>query len=192
MEFKDRVANKPNRMKLTFEDTSAVEYALVEPADEPLEEGTPLNRDTFMQLQDELTDWLTDAEYQSCFYRIINGEKEWLNPPVVYNNIGEYPTEYRTAERWNKKPVYTFAQKITLDANSHLFMGSFDLKDGNIETCLRFSATSNYNWPYDLRDNEFYRDFRIRDYGFSFVVERGSSAAKQKETLYVQIWYTKK
>ena len=43
MEFKDRVANKPNRVKLTYEDGGASAYATVELADEPIEEGTPLN-----------------------------------------------------------------------------------------------------------------------------------------------------
>lgn len=43
MEFKDRVANKPNRIKLTYEDGGASVYATVELADEPIEEGTPLN-----------------------------------------------------------------------------------------------------------------------------------------------------
>lgn len=43
MEFKDRVANKPNRMKLTYEDSGASAYATIELADEPIEEGTPLN-----------------------------------------------------------------------------------------------------------------------------------------------------
>ena len=43
MEFKDRVANKPNRVKLTYDEGGASVYATVELADEPIEEGTPLN-----------------------------------------------------------------------------------------------------------------------------------------------------
>lgn len=43
MEFKDRVANKPNRVKLTYEDGGASVYATVDLADEPIEEGTQLN-----------------------------------------------------------------------------------------------------------------------------------------------------
>ena len=40
MEFKYRVANKPNRMKLTYEDSGVSSFAVVELADEPIEEGT--------------------------------------------------------------------------------------------------------------------------------------------------------
>lgn len=43
MEFKDRVANKPNRVKLTYDEGGSSVYATVELADEPIEEGTPLN-----------------------------------------------------------------------------------------------------------------------------------------------------
>ena len=43
MEFKDRIANKPNRVRLTYEDGGDSVYATVELADEPIEEGTPLN-----------------------------------------------------------------------------------------------------------------------------------------------------
>ena len=40
------------------------------------------------------------VEYPGCFYRIIDKEVEWVNPPMI---IG---VEYRTTERFNGKPVY--------------------------------------------------------------------------------------
>ena len=52
IEFKDRVSNKPNRRKITREDTNETFYAKVEMADEPIEEGTPLNKNTFENLID--------------------------------------------------------------------------------------------------------------------------------------------
>ena len=42
-----------------------------------------------------------DSTYKGCYYRMVNGEKEWVNPPLVID------TEYRTAERWNGAAVYT-------------------------------------------------------------------------------------
>ena len=60
MEFKDRVANKPNRVKLTYEDSGASSYATVELADEPIEEGTPLNKATFDGLQNEFNRQIDD------------------------------------------------------------------------------------------------------------------------------------
>ena len=40
------------------------------------------------------------AQYPGCYYRTVNGETEWINPPVVAG------AEYRTTERWNGKAVY--------------------------------------------------------------------------------------
>ena len=42
-----------------------------------------------------------NASYPGCFYRSVDGETEWINPPMVLG------IEYRTAERWSGKVVYT-------------------------------------------------------------------------------------
>lgn len=38
--------------------------------------------------------------YSGCYYRMVDGVQEWINPPMV---VG---TEYRTTERWGNKAVY--------------------------------------------------------------------------------------
>ncbi len=43
---------------------------------------------------------IESTDYPGCFYRMVGGVQEWLNPPMV---IG---VEYRTTERYNGKPVY--------------------------------------------------------------------------------------
>ena len=52
-----------------------------------------------------------DATYKGCFYRMVNGEKEWINPPLV---LGE---EYRTAERWDGNAVYVKNIDLGLSAD---------------------------------------------------------------------------
>ena len=49
-DFVNRVPTKAGRKKLT-DDNGAVTYQTVEWADEPIEEGTKLNRDAFMAIQ---------------------------------------------------------------------------------------------------------------------------------------------
>ena len=48
-----------------------------------------------------LTNLIEDFENPGCYYRMVNNEKEWINPPM------EVDAEYRTTERWLGKPVYT-------------------------------------------------------------------------------------
>lgn len=49
-----------------------------------------------------------DANYPGCYYRVVNGVKEWLNPPMTIGG------EYRTTERYNGKPVYAKAVQLDL------------------------------------------------------------------------------
>ena len=54
-------------------------------------------------------EWQLD-ETTKCFYRYMNGEKEWMNPPLteLYEYDATSPTgEYRTTERYFGMPVYT-------------------------------------------------------------------------------------
>lgn len=49
LEFKDRVPQKPGRVKITPENGTAY-YATMERADEPVVEGTPLNARHFNEM----------------------------------------------------------------------------------------------------------------------------------------------
>lgn len=52
--------------------------------------------------------------YAGCYYRIIDGETEWINPPML-NEV-----EYRTTERYLGKPVYTLVANIAeIEANHY-------------------------------------------------------------------------
>ena len=57
---------------------------------------------------------IESEDFAGCYYRIIDGETEWINPPM---NFG---VEYRTTERFNhNEPVYVYAVQFgTLPNNS--------------------------------------------------------------------------
>lgn len=48
-----------------------------------------------------------DPAHPGCFFRAVDGEVEWQNPPMADD------VEYRTTERYNRKPVYV--TKVTFD-----------------------------------------------------------------------------
>ena len=52
IEVKDRVPTKPNRKKITYDD-GRVEYAKIEYADEPTEQGTPINKVLFENIRND-------------------------------------------------------------------------------------------------------------------------------------------
>lgn len=49
----------------------------------------------------EVAQAIESQDYTGCYYRIVDGETEWINPPMVVNS------EYRTTERSRGYPVYT-------------------------------------------------------------------------------------
>lgn len=51
---------------------------------------------------------IESKDYPGCFYRTVNDETEWINPPMVSG------VEYRTAERINGNPVFTELFQFTL------------------------------------------------------------------------------
>lgn len=50
-DFRDRVPSVPNRKKITFEDDGSIKYATIEFADNPIEDGSKLNRLSLMESQ---------------------------------------------------------------------------------------------------------------------------------------------
>lgn len=92
------------------------------------------------------TDGIADSDYPECYYRTVDGVKEWINPPMMQNpgiapNL-EAGYEYRTAERYGGKPVYV--QRIITAATTDITgatgtWSSFGVEHGidGIETVLR-------------------------------------------------------
>lgn len=92
------------------------------------------------------TGTIESIDHPGCFYRMVNGVAEWLNPPM------EVGVEYRTTERYAGKPVY--AQIVSMGAlasglnekvvaNSDIpvrLSGYFVLGDRNMSVPYRVNA----------------------------------------------------
>lgn len=50
-DFRDRVPTKPNRYRIIPEDGGIESYVTIERADDPIVEGTPLNREALLNVQ---------------------------------------------------------------------------------------------------------------------------------------------
>lgn len=102
MEFKDRVSAYPNRYVMRDENGNS-SYIFLERADEPISVGTPLSAETFNNMLAGLAPAVESSDYPGCYYRVVNGETEWLNPPMVDG------VEYRLTKRYKGKPVYAMS-----------------------------------------------------------------------------------
>lgn len=54
---------------------------------------------------------------KGCYYRVVDGEKEWINPPLLNGTV------YRTTERFDEKPVYRMCIIETIPGNSNMSTG---------------------------------------------------------------------
>ena len=76
----------------------------IDPDDETIEETHVNNKNnphnvTATQVGAEPA--VEDINNKGCYYRVVDGETEWINPPMMDMQ------EYRTIERFNGKPLYT-------------------------------------------------------------------------------------
>ena len=127
----------------------------------------------------------------SVNYRMVNGEKEWLNPPM---NGWE---EYRTAERWMGKPVYTklasYCPPHDVGNSSGVYGFSFEFSTPNFFQLVRYAGTlgSSANNPIPCFNSA--GGF----IGVNYMNSGGAAIAMNKklipadEVLYIQLWYTK-
>ena len=140
MEFKDRVANKPNRVKLTHEDTEVVEFVTVELADEPIEPGTPLNAENMNKLlnKEDTADFVVEQGTSGVWkYR------KWNSGIVeLWTSSGSIQTPITTA--WgvlylgdNAFPQIDYPFKIDYDNFAPIV--NFDLGyNGNYSTAVGY------------------------------------------------------
>ena len=111
--MKDRVSAKPGRVKLTPEDGSPAFYATMERADNPVEEGTPLNKANLLtdataskfglsatatpnSVFSKISDELGDAEEYTTQVKeraeavlntlVITESQSWVAPNNILNN----------------------------------------------------------------------------------------------------------
>lgn len=77
-----------------------------------------------------------------CYYRIVNSENEWLNPP------GEVGVAYRTTERWKGKPVYQRLFFVGALPNKSAMSIHVEAAFNNLVSISGFAVDSDNNLYY--------------------------------------------
>lgn len=68
---------------------------------------------------------IESPEYQGCYYRLVNGEAEWINPPLVLDEI------YRTTERYAGAPVYIIRTEYSSLPSSATYLSKWLIPYGS-------------------------------------------------------------
>lgn len=127
--------------------------------DQPIIEGTPYSKAAV--LPDELAEKICpnvedptpadalrglyskmeeSADYPGCYYRMVDGEQEWINPPMMEN------VEYRTTKRYSGKTVYTRLITMSeLPNNTDRYIGFESFNKSCIVGCSAWAKTRDGN-----------------------------------------------
>ena len=126
---------------------------------------------------------IESTAHPGCYYRLVNGETEWLNPPMVPSE------EYRTSERYMGKAVYTTIVECGVPSNGATVDFPFDYS-----TIFRCSGVlgSSVVLPYTIT-GKITEDWQ----GIGVSVQNGKitiicgGGREGYGDVYCQIWYTK-
>ena len=129
---------------------------------------------------------IEDTTYPGCYYRIVDGVTEWINPPMVVGN------EYRTTERWNGKVVYTMFKHCGATSTR-----TSTSSPSGATSIIRYNAWCN-NKLLPLADyiaKESYYAYTSVDVDGLAVWYNADGKSDGfgcgREQWYVQFWYTK-
>jgi hypothetical protein len=124
---------------------------------------------------------IESSDNPGCYYKLVGGEKEWLNPPVVLG------VEYRTTERYKGKVVYTKLFSCgTLAAGS---TNVIDTTSSGVQGIIRYNGMMETSALPFMEYNCYLRVGNIA--GQLTAVINGGTLAPLAETVYAQAWYTK-
>lgn len=157
IEFKDRVAANPGRVKISPEN-GAPYYATMERADNPSEAGTPLNAATFNELIESLKSGSVAGTMGSMYgqYKTPDGLLlQWGSATITPVVAGEpvtvtvkFPIAYSTTPAMVVTPVSTVPQNISVStqrsgdyvSNSRTEMAITLVRDGLTATGVTWFA----------------------------------------------------
>ena len=125
---------------------------------------------------------IESSDNPGCYYKLVDGEKEWLNPPMVRS------TEYRTTERNEGKPVYSVKVSLgTMVADGEV---QIPIKAGTALNILRFSGQLVSN-PLPNTLYGAWMDVQAVNASTMLIRMHTDEPALVGSPVYVSIWYTK-
>lgn len=138
---------------------------------------------------------IESADYPGCYYRMVDGAQEWINPPMAAG------VEYRTTERYHGKPVYvktvpTGAMPAAAGVSNRVTVQT-SITASDVDTFIRFdglvtNGTMNYTLPVGYGNATTAPDITGYLYKYAdYVVICQSSNDMSEYSGTLTFWYTK-
>lgn len=121
------------------------------------------------------------AEHPGCYYRIVDGVTEWINPPVVLG------VEYRTTERFSGMPVYTKFVQLGVTASGQSIVQWHDASVSPIRHACRFTSQT---LPFLNDDNTILVNVRLVS-NDAYILCNSNWVISSSSQIQMQVWYYK-
>lgn len=131
---------------------------------------------------------IESSDNPECYYKIVDGEKEWVNPPMVLG------VEYRTTERWDGMVVYTKMMNLGLTTAGQMTIWHSTMGATNMVRCcavIKDSGSGAETLP-GIYEQSFIGKYSayVASCGISSIqLYIGSGMVGR--TVYATYWYTK-
>ena len=127
---------------------------------------------------------IESTDYPGCYYRMVDGAQEWINPPMA---VG---VEYRTTERYLGKPVYTKLVDCGVGPNATRKRVSAGIS--NVDRAVSANGSwGNMSIPYEWFSGDAGGAQAITITLNGTYIEIASTVNYSGRTIYALIKYTK-
>lgn len=131
-------------------------------------------------------DAIEDTDWSGCYYHMVDGEKEWINPPLFAG------IEYRTTERYIGRPVYVktvsvgyLAEKGKSKSEIYCSGGASDIL--RVQPFVYSTTGNRHMLPFFTTDGSLKTTFHMTKYSVIFNAVDDNTSYSGECT----IWYTK-
>ena len=151
---------------------------------------------TAQEIDDAIARAIPSTDHPGCYYRMIDGVTEWVNPPM------QLGVEYRTTERYQGKPVYvktvsTGAMPAGAGISNRVIVYP-SIPPSDVDSFIHFeglvtNGTMSYTLPVGYGNTRTEPDITgyLYKYSNTYVVICQSSYDMSEYSGTLTLWYTK-
>ena len=150
--------------------------------------GQPAQVDQLDHTAQEIDDGIgfESTEYPGCYYRMVSGVVEWVNPPILPG------VEYRTTERYLGKPVYAMIINCGMSEDNKIIRVT---PENELGTLIRGDVVLGGEPAFYIAGNDFSNSYsryaNVEQNGGQIEISLRQGSSYGSMQTYAIVYYTK-
>lgn len=126
------------------------------------------------------------TDYPGCYYHTVNDVTEWINPPMVLG------VEYRTTEKYLRKPVYTMLIDCGMSEDNKIIRVT---PENGLGTLIRGDVVFGGEPAFYIVGNDFSNSYsryaNVEQDGGQIKIDLHKGSSVTSRQTYAIVYYTK-